>query len=167
MAFPPTRYRDINTWLPYFSERITPVVPTRLRDAHFYTIGPHMHLHHLDYVVLQRHHQLVCAFQHEQLTFWPRVHRDTDKLMHMLQFYHHHLRAHDDQGGLIDFLYGTAGNRAKEMIHSAQHASRDLRRPPPRDANLPEESNPLGLDPQPSVHAEDHTPTQHLTPKMK
>ena len=50
MAFPPTRYRDINTWLPYFSERITPVVPTRLRDAHFYTIGPHMHLHHLDYV---------------------------------------------------------------------------------------------------------------------
>ena len=128
MAFPPTRYRDINTWLPYFSERITPVVPTRLRDAHFYTIGPHMHLHHLDYVVLQRHHQLVCAFQHEQLTFWPRVHRDTEKLMHMLQFYHYHLRAHDDQGGLIDFLYGTAGNRAKEMIHSAQHASRDLRR---------------------------------------
>ena len=128
MAFPPTRYRDINTWLPYFSERITPVVPTRLRDAHFYTIGPHMHLHHLDYVVLQRHHQLVCAFQHEQLTFWPRVHRDTDKLMHMPQFYHHHLRAYDDQGGLIDFLYGTASNRAKEMIHSAKHAIRDLRR---------------------------------------
>ena len=86
MAFPPTRYRDINTWLPYFSERITPVVPTRLRDAHFYTIGPHMHLHHLDYVVLQRHHQLVCAFQHEQLTFWPRVHRDTEKLMHTQSF---------------------------------------------------------------------------------
>ena len=48
--------------------------------------------------------------------------------MHMLQFYHHHLRAHGDQGGLTDFLYGTAGNRAKEMIHSAKHAIRDLRR---------------------------------------
>ena len=128
MAFPPTRHRDINTWLPYFSERITPVAPTRLRDAHFYTMGPHVQLHHLDYVILQRHHQLVHSNQHDQLAFWTQVHRDTGRLMHMVQFYHHHLRLHNNQGGLIDFLYGAAGNRTKELIRTANYAIRDLRR---------------------------------------
>ena len=128
MAFPPTRYRDINTWLPYFSERITPVVPTRLCDAHFYTIGPHVQLHHLDYVILQRHHQLVHSFQQEQLTFWTQIHRDTGRLMHTVQFYHHHLHTQNHQGGLTDFLYVTAGNRAKELMHTAKYANRDLRR---------------------------------------
>ena len=54
MAFPPTRYRDTNSWLPYSSERIAPVPPTRLSDAHFYTMGPHLQLHHLDYVIFPR-----------------------------------------------------------------------------------------------------------------
>ena len=90
-------------------------------------MGPHVQLHHLDYVILRRH-QLVHSFQQEQLTFWTQIHPDTGKLMHMVQFYHHHMRTQNHQGGLTDFLYVTAGNRAKELMHTANYAIPYLRR---------------------------------------
>ena len=140
MAFPPTRYRDINSWLPYSSERIAPVPPTRLSDAHFYTMGPHLQLHHLDYVILQRHHQLVLSYHQEQITFWNQVHRDVGKLMHILQFYHHHMHRQNNQDGLTDFLYGTINTRAHELMRTVHQAVRYLKR-----------------------HAEGHTSSQYLT----
>ncbi len=128
MAFPPTRYRDINSWLPYTSERIAPVVPNRLCDARFYTMGPHLQLHHLDYVILQRRHQLVHSFQQDQITFWNQTHRDIGKMMHMLQFYHHHMHRQNNQDGLTDFLYVTVGNRAQELMKTVHQAVRYLKR---------------------------------------
>ena len=128
MAFPPTRYRDINSWLPYSSERIAPVPPTRLSDAHFYTMGPHLQLHHLDYVILQRQHQLVLSYHHEQITFWNQVHRDVGKLMHMLQFYHHHLHQQNNHDGLTDFLHGAINTRAHDLMRTIHQAVRYLKR---------------------------------------
>ena len=48
--------------------------------------------------------------------------------MHMTQFYHHHLHTRNHQGGLPNFLYVTAGDRARELMCTANHATRQLRR---------------------------------------
>ncbi len=129
MAFPPTRSVDINTWMPYAGERIGPFVPSRLFDAHFYTLGPHLEMHHPDFVILQQSHEAVLNFHCDQIRFWQQTHRQIGKLMHMLQFYHHHMQ-HQNIGDSLptDFIYGNIDSRAQEAVQTVGQAVRYLKR---------------------------------------
>ena len=137
---------------------ITPVVPTRLCDAHFYTMGPHIQLHHLDYVILQRHHQMVHSFQQEQLTFWTQVHRDTGRLMHMTQ------PAHTKSPGWPSRFSLRHCRRSSQRTYVHSQLCHSPFETSPRNTSTSQKPNTLGLHPQPSFYAEDHSSSQHLIP---
>lgn len=128
----------INSWMPFGGQRHPPtswvpsthIAPSPLSQAHFYTIGTQLHVHHLDYSILRQSRQSCADFYEAQTLFWQQANHQIGKWMHMIQFCYRHLHAdvaEDVADGLPNaFLYNNIDFGAHEAGRAMGQAVRLL-----------------------------------------